>query len=184
MITQHALQVIANTIVTEGGFVNNPADKGGPTKYGITQATYNAEGYPGSVENCTVDQATAIYSAKYWNRPNFSAIDAVDSSLTERLFDWGVTSGPMTSTKALQRALNVLNRNALDWPDLIQDGVAGNMTVYCLNQLVKRRGADGLKVIRGMVQSLQSVFFINIAETEPTQETFEYGWQLNRAFGA
>jgi lysozyme family protein len=164
-------------------FTNNPLDKGGPTKFGITQAVYSAEGYTGSVEFCTRDIAVLIYGRRYWTRPGFDRIDALDSGLALRLFDWGVNSGPSKSSTALQRALNVLNRNASDWPDIVVDGSVGNMTVYVLQQLIAKRGADGLKVLRGMVQAQQSVNYIEIAEKNPSQEAFEFGWQLNRAFG-
>lgn len=183
-MNQKVAGMIAALIQREGSeFTNNPLDRGGPTKYGVTQATWTAEGYPGSVANATEAQATVIYANRYWVRPGFERIDALDSGLAVRLFDWGVNSGPSTASKALQRALNVLNRNGADWVDIIVDGSVGNMTVYALQQLIAKRGADGLKVVRGMVQSLQSVNYIEIAEKDPSQESFEFGWQLNRAFG-
>ena len=164
-------------------FTDNPLDKGGPTKFGITQAVYNAAGYTGSVADCTQSIASVIYTKLYWIAPGFDMVDTIDSGLAERLFDWGVNSGQTTAGKALQRALNVLNRNGADWHDLTVDGSVGTMTINAIQQLSAKRGADGLKVLRGMVQALQSVNYIEIAERNPSQEAFEFGWQLNRAFG-
>ena len=175
---------INRTIDLEGEkFTNNPNDKGGPTKYGITQAVYNAFGPIGSVENCTRQTAFNIYLQRYWATPKLDLIDAIDSKLSERMFDWGVNSGPSRPGKALQRALNVLNARGSHWPDIATDGNVGMLTIGALKSLVAKRGADGLKVVRGIVRSQQSVFYIEIAEANPTQEDFEYGWQLNRALG-
>ena len=39
-------------------------------------------------------------------------------------------------------------------------------------------------MLLGMVTAQQSVRYLEIAERNPTQEAFEFGWQLNRALGA
>ena len=52
----------------EGGAIvtNNPADQGGLTKYGISQAAY-----PGvDIENMTADTAKGIYGTDYWLKGN------------------------------------------------------------------------------------------------------------------
>jgi lysozyme family protein len=174
---------IRATIQKEGSvFTNNPADRGGPTKYGITQAVYSRY-YPGSVATITYDTAYNIYLNEFWIKPKFDQIDAIDSVIAYRMFDWGVNSGPGQPVKALQRSLNVLNQQGKDYPDIAADGALGPATIAALRAFVGKRGADGVKVMRGMLQSLQSVFYIELAERVPSQETFEYGWQLNRAFG-
>ena len=54
---------IFNTILgKEGGYVDHPNDKGGPTNWGITQATARAHGYTGDMRNLTREQALAILS--------------------------------------------------------------------------------------------------------------------------
>ncbi|OCO16336.1 hypothetical protein AN684_0205915 [Klebsiella pneumoniae subsp. pneumoniae] len=40
-------QIIEGILGKEGGYVNNPNDKGGPTRWGITQTTARAYGYKG-----------------------------------------------------------------------------------------------------------------------------------------
>ena len=44
--------------------------------------------------------------------------------------------------------------------------------------------ADGRRVLLGMVTAQQSVRYLEIVERNPSQEVFEFGWQLNRALGA
>lgn len=177
------LAKINATIGKEGGYANNPADKGGPTMWGITQVTARANGYTGAMQDMPRDTAVAIYADQFWNAPGFAGVDTIDSQLAERMFDWGVTSGTHTPVQYLQRILNVLNRQAKDYPDLSVDGRLGNLTIYALKQFIGKRGADGAKVIRGMMQAQQSNFYFGIAEKDPTQEEFEFGWQLNRALG-
>lgn len=63
------LQVIKDIITREGGYVNNPNDLGGPTKYGITLATLsewrNTACSALDVEQLTEQEASDIYEAKY-----------------------------------------------------------------------------------------------------------------------
>ena len=63
------LQVISDIIAREGGFVNNPNDLGGPTKYGITIKTLSdyrkVECTVEDVRSLTVDEASTIYESIY-----------------------------------------------------------------------------------------------------------------------
>jgi lysozyme family protein len=103
--------LIKRVIEREGGFVNDLADAGGPTKYGITLATLHdwrqAPVSARDVEQLTTDEARRIYRAKYFPA-GFEAIP--DAGLLELLFDFGVNSGVAAPVKALQ---TVLQRNRL-----------------------------------------------------------------------
>lgn len=55
-------RVMAFILAEEGGYVNNPADPGGETRYGISKRSYPAEDIP----NLTVDRAKALYRRDYW----------------------------------------------------------------------------------------------------------------------
>ena len=48
-------------IEREGGFVSHPADTGGPTCFGISEAVARANGYAGAMQNLPRDEAAAIY---------------------------------------------------------------------------------------------------------------------------
>ena len=62
-------RLIEALIDREGGFVDHPADKGGPTCFGITEAVARAHGYAGAMRRLPRDEAAAIYRRLYWLRP-------------------------------------------------------------------------------------------------------------------
>jgi len=91
----------------EGGYVNNPNDKGGETKYGISKRSYPSI----DIENLTLDGAKEIYYKDFWNtiRLELSLID--DEKIAIELFDTAVNMGVGVASKFLQEALNLMNRN-------------------------------------------------------------------------
>ena len=73
----HALDVdrlIDALIEREGGYVDHPADKGGPTCFGITEAVARAHGYRGAMRQLPREEAAAIYRRLYWLRPRFDEV--------------------------------------------------------------------------------------------------------------
>lgn len=93
----------------EGGYVNHPDDKGGPTNWGITQATARAHGYVGNMRDLTRQQALNILTADYWTGPRFDLVSEVSSDIAAELCDTGVNMGPSVQVKWFQRWLNVFN---------------------------------------------------------------------------
>lgn len=84
----------------EGGYVNNPADPGGETKWGISKRSYPTL----NIKELTRDDAVAIYKRDFWDRIN--AAELYDGVAYQTL-DFAVNSGIGTAVRALQRALNV-----------------------------------------------------------------------------
>lgn len=175
---------ISAIIAREGStYTNDPDDAGGPTKYGITQATAAANGITGSVADLTEAQARAIYQAEYWTKPKFDQLFTFDPDLANKLLDVGVNRGPSTGIRYVQRALNVLNYENKPYADIAVDGALGGATFGALKAFYKQRGAAGQAMFYKLVQALQAVDYVTIAEKNVTQEKYEYGWLLNRAFG-
>jgi hypothetical protein len=114
-----ATELIDALIDREGGYVNHPADRGGPTKYGITEAVARAYGYAGAMAQLPRDEAAAIYRRLYWLRPRFDQVARRSPALAAELFDTGANMGPAVAATFLQRALTALNRNGKDYPDLV-----------------------------------------------------------------
>lgn len=102
--------LIGRLIQREGGYVNHSEDAGGPTNFGITQATLaawrNKAVSAGDVAALTADEAGRIYRAKYLVQPGYGSI--ADASLQEFMFDFGVNSGSGAATVALQVSLRAM----------------------------------------------------------------------------
>jgi lysozyme family protein len=179
-VNANVLAKIDAIIQREGGYSNNPHDKGGETIYGITVAVARAFGYVGLMREMPRQTAVDIYTERYWLQPHFDLVDEISPLIADELFDTGVNMGQTVGGKFLQRALNVLNKRASLFPDLVVDGVIGKMSIYALRTFLDARGAEGQDVLLEMLNAQQSVRYIEIAEANSTQEDFEFGWQKNR----
>ena len=167
-------------IEREGGYTNHPADRGGPTCWGITEQVARAYGYIGEIEAMPQSVARTIYLDKYWTAPRFDEVAVVCPAVAEELLDTGVNMGTGTAAKFLQRALNVLNREGKLYPDIVVDGGVGRMTLAALGAYIKARGKDGETVLLRALNAQQGVRYIDLAERRPSQEEFLHGWFLNR----
>lgn len=177
------VDTITGLIQREGGYTNNPDDKGGETNFGITAAVARAFGYTWPMASMTQQVARDIYAQRYWHQPRFDDVDMVSEPVAEEMLDTGVNMGTATAGKFLQRALNVLNQGDKTYPNIAVDGGVGNMTIAALKAFLAARGKAGEVVLVRMLNAQQSVQYIELAEANSTQEQFEYGWQLNRVGG-
>jgi len=174
---------ITSIIKREGGYSNNPSDKGGETIWGITVVVARAFGYTAAMSAMSQQVARDIYVQRYWHQPRFDDIDMVSELVAEELLDTGVNMGTAIAGKFLQRALNVLNQGDKAYPNISVDGAVGNMTIAALKVFLAARGKAGEAVLVRMLNAQQSVRYIELAEANVSQESFEYGWQLNRVGG-
>lgn len=82
----------------EGGYVNDPRDPGGETKFGISKRSYHDV----NIATLTVDGAKAIYYRDFW-KPLADAHPAIKF----QVFDFAVNSGMQTAIRKLQAAIGV-----------------------------------------------------------------------------
>lgn len=176
------LAAFTATVGLEGDFSDEAADKGGSTRFGITEAVARAHGYQGDMRALPFDFAQIIYKAQYWDLLKLDDIAMVSTAIASELFDTGVNCGVGTAGKFLQRSLNAFNRQATDYPDVTVDGIVGPLTVSCLRSFIAKRGVDGQGVFLKALSGLKAERYIGIAEKDPTQEAFVYGWIKNRVF--
>jgi lysozyme family protein len=149
--------LIDGLLEREGGYVANPADKGGPTCFGITEAVARANGYRGPMRQLPREEAAAIYKRLYANM------------------------GPAVAVTFLQRALTALNRGGKDYPDLVPDGRVGERTLAALDSFLELRGkSSGESVLLRALEALQGERYLRLAERRPANEAFLYGWLANR----
>lgn len=168
--------LITEVIQREGGYSNRSNDRGGKTKYGITEKVAQNHGYTGDMKNLPYTLAFEIYSTKYWDSLKLDQISKVSSSLALQLFDFGVNSGVSTASKTLQQVLNVLNNQQAHYADLKTDGILGSKTLIALNQYSEHRKADGLHLLSEAIRAKRISFCIDIALKDQSQESNSYGW--------
>lgn len=93
-------EAFARVIGHEGGYVNDPRDPGGETKYGISKRAYPRL----DIKALTVTTAKAIYLTDYWIP---AGCDRAPVAVRYDLFDAAVNSGIQQAVKWLQRAAQV-----------------------------------------------------------------------------
>lgn len=135
----------------EGGFSNHPADPGGKTRFGITEAVAREAGYRGDMRELPLDLAKRIYKDRYWGAVR---ADELPAAVRYAVFDAAVNSGVRQAARWLQRAVGVRD-----------DGVIGPVTLAAV------RAADPERLLRQLLaQRLR--FMTNL----PTWPSFSRGW--------
>ena len=154
--------VITEVIRREGGYVDHPSDRGGPTHYGITLKTLAAwRGQPVTEDDVlalTETEARQIYRREYIERPGLDQI--ADPLLRGLLVDYAVHSGPRRAIEELQRVSGVT-----------VDGKLGPQTLSA----VAVKGAESLR--RGVLRARGR--YLARLLSDPSQRVFAAGW-LNR----
>ena len=173
-------QIVEGIVGREGGFTDNPKDKGGPTRWGITQAVARQYGYTGDMRTLPREVAKVIYLELYYVGPKFDQVHALSPRIAEELTDTGVNCGVAVAAKFLQRALNAFNREASIYPDIIVDGQLGIRSLAALRAYLEHRGAEGEEVMLKALNCLQGERYIGLAEGRPANEEFVYGWIRTR----
>jgi len=173
-------EIIEKTLGVEGKYSNNPADSGGETMWGITVATARANGYTGPMKAMPRDVAIGIYNREYFVKPHFDKVWQVNHRIADELFDSGVNCGQRTASSWLQTALNVLNREGKDYPDLLVDGDIGGKTLAALQTFIRLRKLEGEIVLLKILNTLQGAYYVNLATQRKKDEAFIFGWFRNR----
>ena len=152
----------------EGGYVNHPLDRGGPTKYGVILSVWQEYGHDKDgdgdidakdIKKLSEDDARYIAKKIFWDY--FLSDLILNQSLAEFIVDWGYNSGRKTVAKIVQRLVNVT-----------VDGIVGPQTVTAITCADQELLFNALKIER-------KVFLNNIIKRKPDQIVFYDGW-MNR----
>jgi lysozyme family protein len=155
--------LIGAVLEHEGGYVNDPDDPGGETKYGISKRTY-----PGlDIVNLTESQARDIYYRDWWLRLRCNEIR--DDRAAQKYLDMSVNVGGTAGTRILQRALNQLG-----WRVTI-DGKIGPQTIGAAN----KANPDALLAA---MRRLQAAHYESLIRRNPKLAKFRRGWMARAAF--
>ena len=151
---------IAITIRNEGGFVDNPNDPGGRTKYGITQRDLDITAPGTEVETITPAFAANWYKTtthpQRYNNPLYGQIE--DQVVANKIFDLGVLFGVGTAVQLMQGILK-----------LVVDGNFGPQSLAAVNE------SDP----HSLLVAYKTVFVqhaINIGAAKPSERLFVVGW--------
>lgn len=126
--------IAAEIVRREGGFVNDPDDPGGATKYGVTIHTMRRLGLDVTgdgqvdvqdVRQLTVRQAVDIFKKHYFYKPK---IDQLPKALQVSAFDMQVNAGGM-AVKLLQKLLNAFDE------DIVVDGALGPQSIAAVERV-------------------------------------------------
>lgn len=173
-------RILDEVLAVEGGYVNDPADAGGETNWGVTVAVARQNGYTGAMRDMPKETAREIYRNRYVVEPGFAAIATVSEAIAAELVDTGVNMGQVVAGRFLQRALNALNNGATAYADVTVDGRVGPATMTALRRYLQARGKPGEVVMLRALNALQGARYIELAEARPANERFVYGWMSNR----
>lgn len=144
-------------------YTNNKKDKGGPTKYGITLATWRRVGYDKNgdgvlneedIKLLTEDDFHRVFKQNYWNACKADKIQ--DQSVANMLVDFAYNSGVKRAATYLQLTLGIT-----------ADGIIGNKTLFAINKSNGKRLFERLKKTRE--DYLKSI-------AKGTQKDFLNGW--------
>lgn len=96
-----AFDIALNRVLAhEGGYVNDPKDPGGETKYGISKRAYPEV----NIRSLTKAQAGEIYRRDYWQAVKG---DELPPAVAFQVFDAAVNHGVSWASRTLQRAVRV-----------------------------------------------------------------------------
>ena len=134
-------EIIEEVLEAEGGFVNDPDDKGGATNFGVTQQSYsNFLGSPASVDdvrNMTREEAKECYKKDFWIP---AKVDRLPDNLKHLYFDMVVNMGRRNAGKILQQAVNTKKNSAvLDVEGIIGSGSLSQIPDLTLNDVLFER---------------------------------------------
>lgn len=169
----HDENPIDTIIRHEGGFVNRKEDRGGPTKYGITQAVLSEWlRRPASVEDVkalTEEEAREIYEIRYLTGPRIHLLPDPPQTI---LLDMAVNHGPAAAIKIAQRVVNAAGFGPID-----VDGVLGPQSREAIAEAQEQMGP----YFQNAIVDERVKLFNAIVRNDPSQAVFLKGWLARAA---
>lgn len=160
--------MIEDILEREGGYVNHPSDRGGPTKYGVTLKTLSAVlGRPATIEDVRVlgyDQAATIYRDLFYRQPQ---IHRLPGAIQPQIFDMAVNHGPHRAIVYLQRFLRECRE------PVKTDGILGPKTAGAAERVLQRIGSVAMN---NGIAELRKRLYRQIVQHDPSQNVFINGW--------
>jgi len=156
----------------EGGYSNDPTDRGGETKWGITRKTWEGYGEDVTFAHMGINDAQNFYLNVFWRGASISVLDsgAVPQRLLSEIFDSVVNHGIAGGIRCLQRAYNDVS----DTDALVVDGRIGNKTISAVASFCNRNSSYADALLAALRFERAGLYF-NLCN-DPTQKKFLRGW--------
>ena len=172
------------TMRFEGGYADNPVDKGGETYHGISRKAHPEwEGWrvidyakeeerldDPAIHIQLIDQVEKFYFENYWKPVYGNEIQYQEAA--EDLFDSAVHMGVKRAVEFCQMTANLLNRNQKLYSNIIVDGKFGPRSLIALTMCIEK---NGLKLFKKVFNLYKGAFYIDLMERNESQEIFT-GW--------
>ena len=173
----HFYQAIERTMAFEGGWSDDPDDRGGQTTYGITEGTWKSfrdrgvwkgAPLPIDVAQITREHAIWVYLHFYWDSIRLG--DLQSGIIASRVFDCGVNCGTGRAVKLLQQAHNAIVPDG--WGELKTDGIMGSITLRAVNRLSDKYE----QALLGAFNAMRFNYYATIIQNTASQRKFVRGW--------
>ena len=146
----------------EGGYSDNPNDRGGATNSGVTlavyQSVYGKNKTKNDLKKMTESQWNYIFTKLYWNK--WKADEIKNQSIANILVDWVWMSG-LGTIKKIQSLFG-----------LTADGIVGNKTISYIN-------SHDQEEVFNKIWNRRKQFYESLVKNNPSQKVFLKGW-MNR----
>lgn len=171
----------------EGGYANDPNDRGGETYCGIARNCHpNWPGWNyidmvksnGKINynqkfNSLSPLVIRFYKKIYWDKSRLNEVGS--QGLADELFDIGVNMGRGTAIRLLKESINLLNKNGKRHKELIINGQVTDEVISILS-IYYEKGTLYHKVLIKTLNGLQLKRYIEICKNNPSQERYLVAW--------
>ena len=170
---------VATVLAHEGGFVDDPADPGGATNWGVSLRFARSAGaqinfdidHDGDVDADDIRQmpretAIEVYRLDWWNRYGFAA-HPLPQAVAVKTFDTAINMGARRAIRILQECCTDAGR------PVAEDGILGAQTAAAAE-------ACDAAALLADYRRRQAGLYQMIARNNPDQHLFLAGW-LKRA---
>jgi lysozyme family protein len=164
----YAMRVI---LMHEGGLIDNKADPGGITNYGISLRYLKSQGIDidgngdsdsDDIKHLDKDEAKSIYKREWWDKYKYNEIESV--IIATKIFDMAVNMGAITAHKLVQKALNIIvDRN------IVEDGILGPVSFNLINTI-------DIDWLLDEIQVAQENYYKKLVAEHPKLAVFLKGW--------
>lgn len=177
-------RAVAFTLQHEGGLVDDKADAGGITNYGISYTFLSnflaqnpqylsmfslksvSQINPAIIKNLTLQQARQIYENQWWDKYNFGKLK--DQPVAIKAFDYAVNMGPTPAIKLLQTAC----QNVSGSSNVTVDGQLDNSTINFINHL----NSSQKNQLLSSYDNAACNYYYNLTVQHPVDKKFLSGW--------